>query len=236
MPTPAAHHHPSAALFPAGAVTTILPVELLVAIFENLDGRSLVRCSAVCSTWATVIHNYDDVLWRNAARKDLDHDGGRMFWSLRVPDPRVFDVAPTHNAAVLDPSDSETDKPAAVISASARRKRTWRDMYRITRNWYTANARGHFPRVVTSSSSIPAHLFPVCVVGSPQESSFNTTLTLTHHGLIVRSNPSYRLPDGSDARVILMQDPRTGKVIQVAGDWELGWERQGVGFGGRKEG
>ncbi|RUS33282.1 WD40-repeat-containing domain protein [Jimgerdemannia flammicorona] len=214
---------------------TILPVELIVTVFENLDGISLARCSQVCSAWTSIIQSYDDVLWSQAVRRDLDHDGGRMLWSLRVPNPRdlddVGDGCMNNTAGVA--SEHGTEKYRAIDASSSNRpRRTWRDMYRITRNWYTGNYRGYFPRAIqphhpfplSELHTPPPHFRPTCVLGIPQESYHNTHLTLTSRGYLVRSNPSYRLPDYNlpsatptpvlpDTRAILLQDPRTGRVV-----------------------
>ncbi|CDS07984.1 hypothetical protein LRAMOSA01933 [Lichtheimia ramosa] len=158
------------------------PAELLIAVFTHLDGRTLATCSAVCRQWYGVINNYDDLLWRACAKRDFHHGNKRRFWSLHFPDPQV------HNS----------------IGHS---QRTWQDMYRISRNWFTGNCMGFFPKVDDHHSTTNATLTPHVVVGTPQEHTFFTTLTVTSTGHIVRSNPTYRRPDGHQS--IQIQSPES---------------------------
>ncbi|KAI8379359.1 WD40-repeat-containing domain protein [Radiomyces spectabilis] len=163
-----------------------LPTELLLAIFLHLDGATLATCATVCRHWALVVNHYDDPIWRTMASRDFQK-GIRRFWSLQFPDPRI------HND---------------IGSPVAKEKlwRTWQDMYRITRNWYNGNCFGYAPAIV-ERSQLPPQSFPYAVVGSLQEQTFFTDLTVAASGLIVRSNPTYRNTQGLHS--LILQDPRT---------------------------
>lgn len=81
-------------------------------------------------------------------------------------------------------------------------KRSWQDMYRITRNWYTGHVKGYYPTVATHSPRQPC-----VVVGSPQEQGMFTCLTLANEGRVIRSNPNYHSPNGSQS--LMIQSPQT---------------------------
>ncbi|KAI8147660.1 WD40-repeat-containing domain protein [Fennellomyces sp. T-0311] len=155
------------------------PTELLLAVFVHLDGSSLASCAAVCRQWHGVVNNYDHVIWKACAHRDFRKGSARRFWSLHFPSPQVYNQ--------LTPS----------------RKRTWQDMYRVTKNWFTGNCYGSFPEMQEPAKA----LFPHVVVGLPQEHTFGTTLTVTSTGHIVRSNPTYRGPDG--LQCLMIQCPWT---------------------------
>ncbi|KAI9498400.1 WD40-repeat-containing domain protein [Zychaea mexicana] len=168
------------------------PTELLLAVFIHLDGSTLASCAAVCREWHSIINNsYDDVIWKSCSLSDFHKQktATRRFWSLHFPNPQHYNPL-TH-----------------------RYKRTWQDMYRITKNWFTGNCYGSFPKITTTTlmaSSLlddRAMLSPQVVVGIPQEHTFATTLTMTSSGHIIRSNPTYRRPDGPQCLII--QSPWT---------------------------
>ncbi|KAI8970190.1 WD40-repeat-containing domain protein [Mycotypha africana] len=146
------------------------PVELLLSVFTYLDGITLSTCSEVCRQWYQLIHHYDDLIWPHACRRDFEGVTIRRFWSLQFPDP--------------------------ATSTMLANKRTWQDMYRISRNWYTGHCKAYYPRINTArsnknSSCNSSSLTPCTVIGSPQEQGMFTTLTLSLNGKIIRSNPNY---------------------------------------------
>ncbi|KAI8636075.1 WD40-repeat-containing domain protein [Parasitella parasitica] len=152
------------------------PTELLLSIFIHLDGITLTSCSQVCRQWAQFIAHYDELIWPNACLRDFEKTGTRRFWSLQFPTPRLF-----------------------------KNRRTWQDMYRITRNWYTGQCvKGFHPKSVDAAT---INTSPCTVIGAPQEQGMFTNLTLANDGRVVRTNPNYRNPAGSQSLVI--QSPQT---------------------------
>ncbi|KAF7730052.1 hypothetical protein EC973_002997 [Apophysomyces ossiformis] len=88
-------------------------------------------------------------------------------------------------------------------------RRSWRDMYRITSNWYRRMYTGYFPAL-----DRPDDQDNLCtVVGSPRDSMFSTSLSVTATGEIVRSNPTYRSAAGW--LTLVLQSPRTGKTCPL---------------------
>ncbi|KAL7310559.1 hypothetical protein PS15m_010046 [Mucor circinelloides] len=84
-------------------------------------------------------------------------------------------------------------------------QRTWQDMYRITRNWYNGHCvKGFYPNVSDATSM---RALPCTVIGAPQEQGMFTSLTIANDGRIVRSNPNYHGPSGSQSLII--QSPQT---------------------------
>ncbi|KAI9264259.1 WD40-repeat-containing domain protein [Phascolomyces articulosus] len=151
-----------------------LPTELLLSTFIHLDGSTLTSCAAVCREWYSIINSYDDIIWKACSLSDFQkRKTTRRFWSLHFPDPQ-------HNTQRTP-------------------KRTWQDMYRITKNWFTGNCHGSFP---VMNTAIDLRLLPQVVVGIPQEHTFATTLTMTSAGHIIRSNPTYRRPEGQQCLMI----------------------------------
>lgn len=152
------------------------PAELLVSIFIHLNGQTLVSCSQVCRQWNMIIQQFDQVIWPHACHHDFERSNGRRFWSLQFPSPSSFKV---------------------------KNKRTWQDMYRITRNWYNGNVKAFY----TTTSIEPSKLQACTVIGAPQEQGMFTSLTLAHDGRVVRSNPNYHTPSGS--QTLIIQSPQT---------------------------
>ncbi|KAI7895686.1 WD40-repeat-containing domain protein [Mucor mucedo] len=138
------------------------PTELLVSIFIYTDGPTLSSCSRVCHQWSNVIAQFDHVIWPHACHRDFSRRNIHRFWSLQFPDPNTFS-----------------------------NRRSWQDMYRITRNWYTGHVKGYYPTITNTKQ---AHRKACAVVGSPQEQGMFTSLTLAHDGRVVRSNPNYHHP------------------------------------------
>lgn len=155
------------------------PPELLVNIFIYLDGPSLSCCSQVCSQWHMVISQFDHEIWPFACRRDFETVSTRRFWSLQFPEP-----------------------PSSC--SSKQKRRTWQDMYRITRNWYTGLVSGFYPDVVTSE--VVATGSACAVIGAPQEQGMFTSLTLANDGRVIRSNPNYHSPNGQS---LMIQSPQT---------------------------
>ncbi|KAG2218750.1 hypothetical protein INT45_003068 [Circinella minor] len=176
-----------------GSSTTItrtstdpLPTELLLSIFIHLDDSTLASCTTVCREWHFIINTYDDIIWKTCSLRDFHkRKPTRRFWSLHFPDPEQY------NHFGLDLKQHENQK-----------KRTWQDMYRITKNWFNGNCHGSFPTIIDSTRSIIKGARPQVVVGIPQEHTFSTTLTVTSTGHIIRSNPTYRRPDGQQCLII----------------------------------
>lgn len=164
-----------------------LPNEILLAIFYNLDGPTLAACATTCRRWQALIGDYDSIVWQACATRDFACHARRRFWKLHFPEPEL------HNA--IDPHSL---------------RRSWQDMYRITRNWFTGNCSGYYPPVKDDVSSTS---FPYAIVGSPQEHTFTTTLTIASTGEIVRSNPTYRRRQNGP-QSIKIQCPRTLAYIQ----------------------
>ncbi|CEP16345.1 hypothetical protein [Parasitella parasitica] len=152
------------------------PTELLLSIFIYLDGITLTSCSQVCRQWAQVIAYYDELIWPNVCLRDFKKTSIRRFWSPQFPTPRF-----------------------------CKNQRSWQDMYRITRNWYTGQCvKGVYPKAVDDATF---NASPCTVIGAPQEQGMFTNLTLANDGRVVRSNPNYRNPAGSQSLVI--QSPQT---------------------------
>lgn len=159
------------------------PAELLVSIFIHLNGQTLATCNQVCRQWNRIIEQFDQVIWPHACRHDFECSTGRTrrFWSLQFPSP---------------------SSSSSSFLKTARNKRTWQDMYRMTRNWYTGNVKAFYPLV----SAEPCG--KACtVIGAPQEQGMFTSLTLAYDGRVVRSNPNYHTPSGS--QTIIIQSPQT---------------------------
>ncbi|KAI8994981.1 WD40-repeat-containing domain protein [Pilobolus umbonatus] len=151
----------------------LFPAELLLSIFTYLDGSTLAKCTQVCKKWAIIISYYDDVIWPNICHRDYEA-ANKRFWSFQFPSPPLYN----------------------------REKRTWQDMYRITRNWYTGLCKGYYPPLNNN------HLaFPSVVIGSPQEHGVVTDITLTYKGQLIRYNPSYH--DSIGLQRLVIQDPIT---------------------------
>ncbi|CAO3652919.1 unnamed protein product [Mucor hiemalis] len=124
-------------------------------------------------------HDYSTIRssdWPHACHHDFERSNGRRFWSLQFPSPSSFKV---------------------------KNKRTWQDMYRITRNWYN----GYVKAFYTTVSIEPSKLQACTVIGAPQEQGMFTSLTLAHDGRVVRSNPNYHTPSGS--QTLIIQSPQT---------------------------
>lgn len=165
------------------------PTELLVAIFMYTDGPTLASCSQVCHQWFNVIAQFDPVIWPHACHRDFSRRIQR-FWSLQFPDPTLF-------------SNS----------------RSWQDMYRITRNWYTGHVKGYYPIIHTTKS---LHRKPCAVIGSPQEQGMFTSLTLAQDGRVVRSNPNYRHPT-QNQQSLMIQSPLTKERVLLEAADLSGW-------------
>jgi WD40 repeat protein len=158
------------------------PTELLVNIFIYLDGPTLSSCSQVCTLWHSVISEFDSEIWPFACRRDFESSpftsrsrSSSRFWSLQFPM-----VSPKGN-------------------------RSWQDMYRITRNWYTGLVQGFYPSVL--EDQLESRKSACAVIGVPQEQGMFTSLTLANDGRVIRSNPNYHGPTGSSSLVI--QSPQT---------------------------
>lgn len=177
------------------------PTELLLAIFIHLDGPTLASCAAVCRQWSAVVRDYDDVIWKACAQRDFQPGNPRRFWLLHFPQPDI------HNRI-----GSERRKKRSL-------RRSWQDMYRITRNWFTGGCIGYFPTVI-AATAVDDDRFPHAIVGTPQEHTFFTTLTATSTGHIVRSNPTYRRPGGPQA--LILEDPWTRTIEYLDGALEPG--------------
>ncbi|ORE04255.1 WD40 repeat-like protein [Rhizopus microsporus var. microsporus] len=154
------------------------PTELLLSIFIHLDGPTLASCSRVCRQWHNAITHFDELIWSRACRRDFLKT--RRFWSLQFPE--------------LTQTNSLLGK----------QKRTWQDMYRITKNWYTGHCTGYYPEVDQDRSTDT--LIPCAVIGDPQEHGMFTTLTLAYNGSIIRSNPNYQT---ASEQSLMIQSPQT---------------------------
>lgn len=161
----------------------LFPAELLVSIFTYLDGPTLASCSQTCTQWNMILTQFDQVIWPNACHRDFERSHTRRFWSLQFPSP------PKANS----------------------RKRTWQDMYRVTRNWYTGKVKASYPKIHTNYSLLQ----PCTVIGAPQEQGMFTSLTLANDGRIIRSNPNYHSPTGSQS--LMIQSPQTKQRFYLDG-------------------
>lgn len=160
------------------------PAELLVSIFIHLNGQTLANCSQVCRQWNRIIDQFDQVIWPHACHHDFEEGTTgrtRRFWSLQFPSPSFL--------------------------KSTKNKRTWQDMYRMTRNWYNGNVKAFYPTTTTAEPFQLDGKKACTVIGAPQEQGMFTSLTLAHDGRVVRSNPNYHTPTGS--QTLIIQSPQT---------------------------
>jgi hypothetical protein len=176
----------------AREVVVQIPVEIQVAIFRYLDGRSLTHCAKVCRQWYRIIHQFEELIWGSTATSDFEYEGISRFWKLQLQHPRTFND----------------------IGSVRGLKRTWADVYRISTNWYTGNCNGYFPTTLEHNSAMKS---PHAIVGIPQEGLFSTTLNLAPGGRIVRYNPTYRNPsspgdDSHNSTITLLQCPNSGQT------------------------
>ncbi|KAI7872970.1 WD40-repeat-containing domain protein [Spinellus fusiger] len=170
--------------------------ELLLAIFVHLDGTTLTQCSLVCRQWHAVIQHYDALIWSQCSQRDFGKGTLHRFWSLKFPDPRTYNAM----RASLLPVTPSPPLPYLL-------KRTWQDMYRITRNWHTGYCQAYFPDTQTEPIS---GQWASCAVGYPKEASLFTNVTISQGGCIVKSNPLYHNPQGTLHSLILLH-PTTGE-------------------------
>ncbi|KAH8552833.1 WD40-repeat-containing domain protein [Umbelopsis sp. PMI_123] len=176
----------------APEVVVQIPVEIHVAIFRYLDGRSLTQSQQVCQHWYRIIHQYEELIWGSTAKTDFEFEGISRFWQLQMQHPRNFNDIGSFRAL----------------------KRTWADSYRISTNWYSGNCHGYFPETIETNSMSKR---PHAIVGIPQEGLFSTALNVVPGGQILRYNPIYRTPgsEGEEARnstVAILQCPNSGKT------------------------
>ncbi|KAL0082906.1 WD40-repeat-containing domain protein [Phycomyces blakesleeanus] len=169
------------------------PTELLLNIFVNLNGTTLAQCTLVCRQWRAVIQHYDDLIWRICSRRDYKEIDSNRFWSLCFPDPHI-----SNSIGIPSPRDRLQNNARAL-------KRTWQDMYRITKNWDTGYCLGYFPEI--KAQPLPGQWISG-VVGYPREASCFSLLNVAKTGSLVRSNPVYRNPTGPPHSLI-MTDPDT---------------------------
>lgn len=80
---------------------------------------------------------------------------------------------------------------------------TWQDMYRTTFNWYRGYTKGFYPTTTTDTTKHPCN-----VIGTPQEHSMFTNLSLSNDERIIRSNPNYGH--------LLIQSPQTKQTSILA--------------------
>lgn len=187
-------------------VSAQVPIEIQVAIFQYLDGRSLGQCLKVCRHWYRIIHEFQDLIWALTASTDFDYEGISRFWRLSMQNPRSFNDIGSFRGV----------------------KRTWADVYRINTNWYKGNCDAYFPTPL-ERSSIPKA--PHAVVGIPQEGLYGTMLHLGPGGRVARYNPVYRNAehDESEARdhtVTILQNPETGDVSIINSKQNVGISSQ----------
>ncbi|KAI8579318.1 hypothetical protein K450DRAFT_242665 [Umbelopsis ramanniana AG] len=176
----------------------VVPVEIHVAIFQYLDGRSLTQCQKVCRHWYRIIHQYEELIWGSAAKTDFEFEGISRFWKLQMQHPRSFNDIGSFRAL----------------------KRTWADSYRISTNWYSGNCHGYFPETIDSEVTSK---HPHAVVGIPQEGLFSTSLNLIPGGQLVRYNPIYRSPasEGQEARnstIAVLQHTSSGNTSVLSSE------------------
>ncbi|KAI9019421.1 WD40-repeat-containing domain protein [Phycomyces nitens] len=165
------------------------PTELLLNIFTNLNGTTLAHCTLVCRQWRAVIQHYDDLIWRIISLRDYEDNILSLFWSLRFPDPHVA---------------NSIGVPSKHSPPNRTLKRSWQDMYRITKNWHTGHCQAYFPEIKAPL----AGQWISGVVGYPREASCFSMINISSTGSLVRSNPVYRNPIGPPHSLI-MTDPHT---------------------------
>ncbi|ORX46278.1 hypothetical protein DM01DRAFT_1339604 [Hesseltinella vesiculosa] len=163
------------------------PSELLLYIFTFCHGDTLLTSRQVCSQWLRLIDHYDALVWSSSCHHDFQRGLRRRFWSLEFPHPHTVN-------RLLFRQDTSVSKPI-----------TWQDLYRLARAWSHGSCRSFY--VDTADTQPGFSLAPSLVVGSLQEQHFFTSLSVTHSGYVVRSNPTYKSASNLQALVLQQLSP-----------------------------